>query len=70
MTLYTASPRELAIGSTRSGQASVGNVEGFEGWVRAKLEDQPHVLGYAPGETLRSENAERETEPVARDGER
>jgi hypothetical protein len=35
-----------------------------------KLEDQPHALGYALGETLRSENPERETVSVARDGNR
>jgi hypothetical protein len=38
------------------GQAIVGNVEG--GGIRTKTENQPHALGYAPGETLRSENAE------------
>jgi hypothetical protein len=32
--------------------------------------NQHHALGYAPGETLRSENAEREAVPVAGDGER
>jgi hypothetical protein len=32
------------------------------------LEDQPHALGYTPGETLRSENTEREALPVAGDG--
>ena len=50
------------------GQAIVGNVEG--GGVRTKSENQPHALGYAPGETLRSENAERETVPVTGDGKR
>ena len=50
------------------GQAIVGIVEG--GGVQTKLEDQPHALGHAPGEALRSENAERETLPVARDGKR
>jgi hypothetical protein len=50
------------------GQAIVGNVEG--GWMRTKSETQPHALGYAPGETLRSENAERQTVPIARDGKR
>jgi hypothetical protein len=48
------------------GQAIVGNVEG--GGIRTKTENQPHALGYAPGETLRGENAERETVPVASDG--
>jgi hypothetical protein len=50
------------------GQAIVGNVEG--GGMRTKSENQPHALGYAPGETLRSENAEREAVPVSCDGER
>jgi hypothetical protein len=50
------------------GQAIVGNVEG--GGMRTKPENQPHALGYAPGETLRSENAEREAVPVASDGKR
>jgi hypothetical protein len=50
------------------GQAIVGNVEG--GGVRTKLENQPHALGYAPGQTLRSENAEREAVPVTGDGKR
>jgi hypothetical protein len=45
------------------GQAIVGNVEG--GGTRPKTENQPHALGYAPGQTLRSENTERETVPVA-----
>jgi hypothetical protein len=50
------------------GQAIVGNVEG--GGVRTKSENQPHALGYAPSETMRSENAEREAVPVAGNGER
>ena len=50
------------------GQAIVGNVEG--GGMRTKSENQPHALGYAPGETLRSENKEREAVPVAGDGKR
>lgn len=50
------------------GQAIVGNVEG--GGVRTKSENQPHALGYAPGETLRSENSEREAMPVAGNAER
>src|SRR3981081_4613441 len=49
------------------GQAIVGNVEG--GRVRTKSENQPHALGYAPGQTLRSKNAEREVVPIASDGE-
>jgi hypothetical protein len=50
------------------GQAIVGNVEG--GGIRTKSEKQPHALGYAPGQTLRSENEEREAVPVAHDGKR
>jgi hypothetical protein len=50
------------------GQAIVGNVEG--GRMRTKSENQPHALGHAPGETLRSENTERETVPVPRHGKR
>jgi hypothetical protein len=50
------------------GQAIVGSVEG--GGMRTKSENQPHALGYAPGETVRSENAEWETVPVAGDGKR
>jgi hypothetical protein len=50
------------------GQAIVGNVEG--GGMRTKPENQPHALGYAPGQTLRGENTEREAMPVASDGER
>jgi hypothetical protein len=50
------------------GQAIVGNVDG--GGMRTKSEEQPHALGYAPGQTLRSENSEREALSVAGDGER
>jgi hypothetical protein len=50
------------------GQAIVGNVEG--GGTRTKTENQPHALGYAPGQTLRSENAKRETLSVAGNGKR
>ncbi|MDN4986570.1 hypothetical protein QY049_25760 [Bradyrhizobium sp. WYCCWR 13022] len=50
------------------GQAIVGNVAG--GGVLTKSEDQPHALGYAPGETLRGEKSEREAMPVASDGKR
>jgi hypothetical protein len=50
------------------GQAIVGNVEG--GGMRVKSENQPHALGYAPGQTLRSENPERQAVPIARDGKR
>lgn len=52
----------------KGGQAIVGNVQG--GGVLTKSENQPHALGYAPGETLRSENARREAVPVACDAER
>jgi hypothetical protein len=52
------------------GQAIVGSVDGVGGGIQTKFKDQPHALGYAPGETLRREDAERETMPVARDGER
>jgi hypothetical protein len=50
------------------GQAIVGNVEG--GGMQTKSENQPHALGYAPGETMRSANAEPEAVPVAGDAER
>src|SRR2546423_8051965 len=50
------------------GQAIVGAVQG--GGVRTKSENQPHALGYAPGQTLRSENAERGAVPIAGDGKR
>jgi hypothetical protein len=46
------------------GQAIVGNVEG--GGIRTKSENQPHALGYAPGEALRSANTERETNGATR----
>src|ERR1700688_3530394 len=49
------------------GQAIVGNVEG--GGVQTKSENQPHALGYAPGQTLRSESAERQAVPIPRDGQ-
>jgi hypothetical protein len=50
------------------GQAIAGHVEA--GGVRIKSENQPHALGYAPGETLRSENERREAVPVSSDGKR
>jgi len=34
------------------------------------LEDQPHALEHAPGETLRRESTEREALPVAGNAER
>jgi hypothetical protein len=51
------------------GQAIVGHVEGAGGGGRTKIEERTHALGYAPGETLWSENAEREALPVASGGE-
>jgi hypothetical protein len=51
------------------GQAIVGNVEAGGG-VRAKQEGQSHAITYAPGQTLWSENEEREALPVAIDAER
>jgi len=50
------------------GQAIVGAVEGGGG--RPIKEGQPHAITYAPGQTLRSENAEREAVQVAIDAER
>jgi len=50
------------------GQAIVGNVAG--GGIATKSENQPHALGYAPGQTLRSEDTKRETVPIAGDGKR
>jgi hypothetical protein len=50
------------------GQAIVGNVEG--GGMRTKSENQPHALGYAPGQEMRGANTERDAVPVARDGKR
>jgi hypothetical protein len=38
--------------------------------MRTKSENQPHALTHAPGETMRSENAEREAVPITSDGER
>jgi hypothetical protein len=49
------------------GQAIVGNVGGG---MQTKLEDQPHALGYAPVQEMRSANTEREALPIARDDER
>ena len=49
------------------GQAIVGNVGGG---MQTKSEDQPHALGYAPGQEMRSANTEREAVPIARDGKR
>jgi hypothetical protein len=52
------------------GQAVVGVVEAPGGGDRAKSEDQPHALGYAPGEEMRSTDAKRQRLPVTRDEER
>ncbi|SIO48039.1 hypothetical protein SAMN05443247_06056 [Bradyrhizobium erythrophlei] len=52
------------------GQAIVGNVQTGGGGVRTKSENQPHALAYASGQTLRSEDTEREAMPVASDGKR
>jgi hypothetical protein len=49
------------------GQAIVGNVGGG---MQTKSEDQPHALGYAPGQEMRSTNTEREALSVARDDKR
>ena len=52
------------------GQAVVGMVETPGGGERAKSEDQPHALTYAPGASLRSAHAEGELLPSAGDAER
>jgi hypothetical protein len=52
------------------GQAIVGHVQAPGGGFQSKSKEQPHALGYAPGETLRSENTEREALPVASDAKR
>ena len=52
------------------GQAVIGTVNSPGRGVDEKTGEQPHALGYAAGETLRSENPEWGTLPVARDGER
>jgi len=46
------------------GQAIVGSVTHTGGRGGLESQGQPHALGYAPGETVRSENQERETLPV------
>jgi hypothetical protein len=53
-----------------SGQFSGWRPIGAEGGMRTKLENQPHALGYAPGEALRSENKDRDVLPVSGDGKR
>jgi len=52
------------------GQAIVGNVEAPGGGFTSKLKEQPHALGYAPGQTMPSANTSRELVPVACDEER
>ena len=50
------------------GQAIVGNVVG--GGALTKSENQPHALGYAPGQTLWSDDAEQEALSVSSDAKR
>jgi hypothetical protein len=54
------------------GQAIVGSVETPGGGDRSKSEDQAHAkqIAHAPQPTMRSADAERETVPVAGNGER
>ncbi len=54
------------------GQAIVGAVETPGGGDSTKAEEQPHAkqIGHAPEQPMRSANEERETVPVARNGER
>jgi hypothetical protein len=52
------------------GQAIVGTVQHPGGGGRAKLEEQPHAIAYAPGVEMPSPNPERSTVPVAGDAER
>lgn len=49
------------------GQAVVGMVEPPGGRGEAKREDQPHALGYAPREEMRSADASGEALPITRD---
>lgn len=49
------------------GQAVVGMVEPSGGRGEAKTEDQPHALGYAPREEMRSANASGQALPITRD---
>jgi hypothetical protein len=52
--------------------AVVGSVRhsGEGAGARTKSENQPHAVTYAPGQTLWSENAEREAVPIASNAER
>src|SRR4051812_38501486 len=54
------------------GQAVVGTVEHRRGGDQSKSEDQPHAkhLAHAPQPAMRSEDEEREREPIASDAER
>lgn len=54
----------------KGGQAIVGNIQAGGGGAPTKSEEQPHALGYAPGQTVRGENTEREALPIARDDKR
>lgn len=54
----------------KGGQAIVGNVSTPGGGVAQKTEEQPHALGYAPGATMPSTDAERDRVPVTSDEER
>lgn len=49
------------------GQAVVGMVEPPGGRGKAKTEDQPHALGYAPREEMRSADASGQALPITRD---
>ncbi|QOG17595.1 hypothetical protein [Bradyrhizobium sp. SEMIA] len=49
------------------GQAVVGMVEPLGGRGEAKTEDQPHALGYAPREEMRSADASGQALPITRD---
>lgn len=49
------------------GQAVVGMVEPSGGRGEAKTEDQPHALGYAPREKMRSADASGQALPITRD---
>ena len=54
------------------GQAVVGTVEKPGGGNHSKMEEQPHAkqIAHAPEPTLRGTDKERDTVPVARNGER
>ena len=49
------------------GQAIVGQVA-QGGGATEKDRGQSHAIGYAPGETLRSEDKKKDAVPIARDG--